>query len=76
MNGSRTQELSETESIRGAKAEVAFRGVEVPLIDGVLSPWVTRKSAGVYGFRTLRTIHCEALENKNIPGNYFYYSTG
>ncbi len=36
-----TQELSEIDSIRGAKVEVGILGVEVPLTDGVFSPCAT-----------------------------------
>ena len=33
-----TQELSETDNMRGAKLEVGILGVVVPLMDGVFSP--------------------------------------
>ena len=34
-----TQELSETDNMRGAKLEVGILGVVVPLMDGVFSPY-------------------------------------
>lgn len=44
-----TQELSETDSIRGAKLEVGILGVVVPLMDGVFSPCATDTSASLFG---------------------------
>lgn len=41
----RTQELSETDSIRGAKLEIGILGVVVPLMDGVFSPYAADTSA-------------------------------
>lgn len=44
-----TQELSETDNIRGAKLEVGILGVVVPLMDGVLSPCATNTLAPLSG---------------------------
>ena len=40
-----TQELSETDNMRGAKLEVGILGVVVPLMDGVFSPYSRHISA-------------------------------
>ena len=44
-----TQELSETDNIRGAKLEVGILGVVVPLMDGVLSPCAANTLAPLSG---------------------------
>lgn len=44
-----TQELSETDSIRGAKLEIGILGVLVPLKDGVFSPCAADTSAPLFG---------------------------
>ena len=41
----RTQELSETDTIRGAKLEAGILGVVVPLMDGVFCPYAKDTSA-------------------------------
>ena len=45
-----TQELSETDKIRGAKLEVGILGVFVPLMDGVFSPCAMDTSALLFNF--------------------------
>ena len=40
-----TQELSDTDNIRGAKLEVGILGVLVPLMDGAFRPCATETSA-------------------------------
>ena len=44
-----TQELSETDNIRGAKLEMGILGVMVPLVDGAFSPCATNTSAPLSG---------------------------
>ena len=44
-----TQELSDTDNIRGAKLEVGILGVVVPVLDGVFSPCATDMSASLFG---------------------------
>lgn len=44
-----TQELSETDNIRGAKLEVGSLGVVVPLMDGVFNPCASDTSALLFG---------------------------
>lgn len=44
-----TQELSETDNIRGAKLEVGSLGVVVPLMDGVFNPCAKDTSALLFG---------------------------
>ena len=44
-----TQELSETDNIRGAKLEVGILGIVVPLIDGVFNPCAMDTSAPLFG---------------------------
>ncbi len=44
-----TQELSETDNIRGAKLELGILGVLVPLMDGVFSPCATDSLASLLG---------------------------
>lgn len=48
IQGAPTQELSETDNIRGAKLEVDVLGVLVPLMDGVFSPCATEASAPLF----------------------------
>ena len=46
-----TQELSETDNIRGAKLEAGILSVVVPLMDGVFSPCGIDTSAPLFGSR-------------------------
>ena len=60
----RTQELSEMERIRGAKAEVGSLGVDPPLIDGVVRP-----------YRAESVVVAPQPMNTNIPRHSVYWAT-